>query len=214
MTLFSFLSGTVAEKIPQSPHGAFLVVDVHGMGFQVQTSERCILQCPERQQPVLVHTHLVVREDAMVLVGFLSREERDLFQILQSASGVGVKVALALLSAMPVSEIVQAVISGNHKPLTAAKGIGPKLAQKIILELKEKMMAWRDIADLSPTDADDALPVSSAVFLDIEAVLLSLGYTQHEINQSVRAVLQQENAEPDSSEWLLREALRWLSRQA
>jgi Holliday junction DNA helicase RuvA len=165
-------------------------------------------------EPIQVYTSLIVREDAMTLVGFMTKEERDLFNILQSASGVGVKVALALLSTLSVSEIVQAVVSANYKPLTAAKGVGPKLAQKMTLELKEKMADWREYAlECSQQIIEGGAHVpDSEAYIEAETVLLSLGYTQDEVMRSLSAVHQESTEKSLNSEEILRDALRWLSR--
>lgn len=123
--MISFVRGTLVAKAAQSPRGAWFLVDVHGMGLELLTSVRSVESAPPAGETAMFYTALLVREDAMQLVGFNTREERDLFNILTSASGVGAKVSLALLSALSVSEIAQAVVSGQHKILTAAKGVGP-----------------------------------------------------------------------------------------
>ncbi len=212
--MITFVRGLLAAKVSQSPRGAVLIVDVQGMGYEILTNTRSVALAGMVGEEIRVFTSLIVREDAMSLVGFISKEERDLFNILQSASGVGVRVALALLSDLSVPEIVQAVVSGDYKPLTAAKGVGPKLAQKITLELKEKMIAWRDVsAPLEPENGAVLAPLpETEAFVEAETVLLSLGYTHEEIRHSLRAV-QQEMIEPTpSSEAVLRESLRWLAQ--
>ncbi len=214
--MITYVRGTLTGKMDQSPRGALLIVDVQGMGYEVLTNERSIRQAPAIGEEVHVFTTLVVREDAMILVGFVNRDERDLFNILQSASGVGVRVALALLSDMAVTDIVQAVVLDEHKPLTVAKGVGPKLAKKIVLELKEKMKAWREVALRFSTDIKTeghVLPRNSEAFIEAETVLLSLGYEQNEVSESLKAVqteLEEEGS--PTSEVVLRESLRWLSR--
>jgi Holliday junction DNA helicase RuvA len=180
------------------------------MGFEVLSSQRSIESSAPVGSDIQLFTTLIVREDAMFLVGFNSKEERDLFNILQSASGVGVKVALALLSALSVSEIAQAVVSGNHAVLTKAKGVGSKLAQKMTLELKEKMTHWRSVDIISPVQREGVSATRSQSLLEAESVLLSLGYQPDEIARSFQAL---ENTETTaSSEEILRESLRWLAQ--
>ncbi|MBX2861763.1 MAG: Holliday junction branch migration protein RuvA [Vampirovibrio sp.] len=212
--MISFLRGTLITKAPASPKGAYFVVDVHGVGFEVFTSQRSVLSAGTEGSEVLIHTFLVVREDAMTLVGFNSREERDLFSILQGASGVGLKVALALLDTLSVSEVAQAVVSGEHKLLTAAKGVGPKLAQRIVLDLKEKMTTWRQSAiqqaDLESTKSGLTVPQTDA-FTEAETVLLSLGYTPLEVQKSLAAISGQQ-ADATTSENILRDSLQWLAQ--
>ncbi len=209
--MLSFVKGSLVAKASESPRGAYFLVDVHGMGFEVLSSQRSIESSAPVGSDVQLFTTLIVREDAMFLVGFNSKEERDLFNILQSASGVGVKVALALLSALSVSEIAQAVVSGNHAVLTKAKGVGSKLAQKMTLELKEKMTHWRSVDIISPVhQRGETNSKRSQALLEAESVLLSLGYQPDEIARSFQAL---ENTETTaSSEEILRESLRWLAQ--
>ena len=212
--MFSFIKGQLVAKAVESPRGPFFLVDVHGVGFEVLSSIRSVDSAPQPGDPVQLFTSLIVREDAMYMVGFNSKEERDLFNILQSASGVGVKVALALLSALSVSDIAQAVISNNHKVLTQAKGVGPKLAQKITLDLKEKMMSWRS-ADFAGSTFVAPAPERQDAYREAESVLLSLGYASDEVARSFAAVESEAQiaaSEPNASELILRESLRWLAR--
>lgn len=207
--MLSFLRGVLVEKALESPKGAYFIMDVHGVGFETLSSRRSVESSPPLGQEFQLFTTMVVREDAIFMVGFNSREERDLFNILQSASGVGAKVALSLLSSLSVSEIAQAVVSNHHTVLTQAKGVGPKLAQKMTLELKEKMMSWRS------TEFTTALPHTSVTtapaFVEAESVLLSLGYQPHEIANSFQS-LDAEAHRQASSEVILRESLRWLAQ--
>lgn len=207
--MLSFLKGLLVSKAYESPKGAYFLVDMHGMGFEVLTSQRSIESSPLAGAQIQLFTALIVREDAMFLVGFNTKEERDLFNILQSASGIGTKVALSLLSSLSVSEIAQAVVSNNFNLLTKAKGVGNKLAQKMTLELKEKMMNWRSADFVSGLEAA-GLSNPSESFVEAESVLLSLGYQQEEIQRSFKAI--ESEVEKDSSEIVLRESLRWLAQ--
>ncbi len=206
--MLSYLKGELVGKAFESPRGAYFLVDMHGMGFEVLTSQRSVDSSPPVGQAVQLFTTLVVREDALFLVGFNSKEERDLFNILQSASGIGTKVALSLLSALSVSEIAQAVVSNNFNLLTKAKGVGNKLAQKMTLELKEKMMNWRTV-DFANQLSTETFQGASEAFVEAESVLLSLGYQPEEIQRSFKAIAAESS--PDSSELILRESLRWLA---
>ncbi len=206
--MLSYLKGELVGKAFESPRGAYFLVDMHGMGFEVLTSQRSVDSSPPVGETVQLFTTLVVREDALFLVGFNSKEERDLFNILQSASGIGTKVALSLLSALSVSEIAQAVVSNNFNLLTKAKGVGNKLAQKMTLELKEKMMNWRTV-DFANQLSAESFQGASEAFVEAESVLLSLGYQPEEIQRSFKAIAAESS--PDSSELILRESLRWLA---
>jgi Holliday junction DNA helicase RuvA len=209
--VYTHLKGTLVAKAAQSPRGPYFVLDLQGVGYEVLTSERSVASSPALGETVMIYTSLVVREDAMMLVGFNTKEERDLFVILQNASGVGVKVALALLSCLSVSEIAQAVVSGNFKPLTVAKGVGPKLAQKMVLDLKEKMTTWREHA-ITLVESEDFPPqLNSKSYQEAETVLLSLGYTREEVLKSFQAIAGQYSQEDVSSEMVLKESLQWLA---
>ncbi len=211
--MITFLKGNLAYKGESPAGGVYLVVDVGGVGYQVMTNAPSYLQAPALNEPILVHTSLIVREDLMQLVGFLSREERDLFDILGTASGVGAKVALALMSELSVSELAAAIMSGNHKRLTSAKGVGPKLAQKIAIELKDKMSKWRnEKVDLHHYDMDDTLGTKTPAFEEAETVLLSLGYSMEEVYQGLRHIQSaSEQAETLTSEEVLQQVLKYLA---
>jgi Holliday junction DNA helicase RuvA len=216
--MFSFVSGLLAEKVQDSPRGAYVVVDSHGIGFEIRTSSRSLSQAPSLGEPIRLYTSLLVREDALTLVGFMSREERDLFAILQTASGVGTKVALSLLSTLSVSEIAQAVVAGEYKLLTRAKGVGAKLAQKMALDLKEKMTQWRSSELGLSLVYGDEQSVSirqggnAEAFHEAESVLLSLGYQPEEISRSFVALGSAEGVNTLSAELILRDTLRWLAQ--
>jgi len=213
--MLSQLQGVLLEKVAESPRGAYFLLDVQGMGFEILTSQRSIAGGAAVGETCLLYTSLVVREDALLLAGFTQRDERDLFNTLQNTSGVGMRVSLALLSALSVSDIAQAIVSGQHATLTAAKGVGSKLAQKITVELKEKMTTWRaayPVHASRPVDAaQSAIP--AAVMDEAEAVLLSLGYQPQEIHRSFQEIARTHaDIRAVTSELLLRDALRWLAQ--
>ena len=213
--MISFLRGILVNKATESPRGAYFLIDVHDMGLEVFSSRRSVESAGAVGETITLYTSLLVREDAMSLVGFNSREERDLFSILHSAQGVGPKVALSLLSTLSVSEIAQAVVSGNYKVLTAAKGVGPKVAQRMTVDLKEKMMSWRkNDLETAVVAGNTGNVAGEAVFVEAETVLLSLGYSHDEVLKSFSAI-QAESPETEdnevTSEVILRESLRWLA---
>jgi Holliday junction DNA helicase RuvA len=183
------------------------IVDVGGVGYQVLLSARHLGALPPLGEPVLVHTHLVVREDALTLVGFPSPEERELFLLLHGVSGVGAKTALGVLSALTVSEVVAAVVAQDPRALARAPGVGKKTAERIILELREKLAAWRPVAD-GPSGGTRRLVGGAPGPMD-EAVLalLALGYGEDEAVEAIAA------ASPGGSvEETIRTALAHLSR--
>ena len=141
----------------------------------------------------------------MALYGFVNKETRDIFQILLSVSGVGAKMALALLNEFDACDVISLVIEGNFKELTRAKGVGPKLAQKIILELKDKLIK----TGCESVHISSSLPKSSAI-VDTQAVLTSLGYEEKEIEEAISKVMPTLSDESNPEE-ILRKALTTLS---
>ena len=180
--MFDYFKGFVTDK-RRTSKGAFITVETGGCGYLLEVGERDFgaIQTNEEilQKVYVLLTH---REDAMSLYGFSNKETRDIFQILLSVSGVGAKMAIALLNEFDACDLITLVIDGNFKELTRAKGVGPKLAQKIILELKDRLMKTELPRAACP------LPQSQAVD-DTQAVLLSLGYEEKEIEDALKRVM-------------------------
>lgn len=201
--MFDYVKGWLTDK-RKSSKGSFVTVEVAGVGYLLEVTERDFLSFEVNENDLKkFYVSLLHREDAMSLYGFLNKETRDIFQILLSVSGVGAKMALALLNEFDACDLISFVIDGNFKELTRAKGVGPKLAQKIILELKDKLMK----TELPRTT--EVLPQNQAIS-DTQAVLLSLGYENKEIED---ALLRVASTIEDSSnpEEILRKALTCLS---
>ncbi len=173
--MFYYISGKVAHTGTD-----FIVIDCQGAGYKINTSEPCIKKV-NLGDSVKVYTYLHVREDIFELYGFLSDEELSLFKMLISVSGVGPKVGLGILSSVSPSEFALAVVTGNVKAITKAQGVGPKMAQRIILELKDKLKK-AEIAEM-PEDygafTDDTSEAVSA--------LMVLGYSRPESQRAVAA---------------------------
>jgi Holliday junction DNA helicase RuvA len=201
--MFDYFKGFITDKRKTSK-GAYLTVEISGLGYLLEVTDRdfnSISVSEDKTQKI--YSMLAHREDAMSLYGFLNKETRDIFQILLSVSGVGAKMALALLNEFDACDLISLVIEGNFKELTRAKGVGPKLAQKIILELKDKLMK----TDLPKTT--ESLPQSQAIS-DTQAVLLSLGYVDSEIEDAIKRVMPTVS-DSSNSEEVLRKALTALS---
>ena len=154
---------------------------------------------------VKVYTVLIHREDKMSLCGFLHKEDRDIFNILTSVSGVGSKMALTLLDEFEASELIGFVIDGNYKEITRAKGVGPKLAQKIILELKDKLMNYKT---KEPIKITSSVKVDDSAVEDAQMVLVSLGYERKEIQDAISKAVADNRK---TAEEILKEALKILS---
>ena len=194
--LFSYLNGTVAAL-----EGNLAVGDCGGMGFACYTTSYTQSQL-RVGQPQKLYTYCSIREDAFDIFGFASKEERSCFERLLSVSGVGPKAALAILSATTPDRFTLAVVTGDEKALTAAPGIGKKLAQRIILELKDKIAGEQirlDVSTPAPGGSAGGGKVAEAT-----AALTVLGYSQAEIGAALRGV----DTEKLSVEEIVRQCLR------
>ena len=165
------LSGLLAEKNPPQ-----LLVDVGGVGYEVDVPMSTFYNLPAAGEPVTLHTHLVVREDAHVLYGFATLEERTVFRQLIRISGVGARTALSVLSGLSVGDLAQAVALQDAQTLTKVPGIGKKTAERLLLELKGKL------ADAKPGEP------GAAGASDILNALLGLGYSEKEAQAAVKGL--------------------------
>lgn len=187
--------------------GFFITIENNGIGYLVEVMSRDFSIIEKLGDEGKLYTILLHREDKMALCGFLHKEERDIFSILTSVSGVGSKMALTLLDEFQSSELIGFVIQGNYKELTRAKGVGPKLAQKIILELKDKLMNYNNTA---PIEVKSASVQNSQAMEDAQMVLISLGYDREEIKTAFSKVCAVLNSDA-SAEEILKESLKILS---
>ena len=202
--MYDYLKGIPVDK-KKSDKGHYITVEVAGIGYLIEAPERDFISIDTTQdKSQKFFVSLIHREDSMNLFGFLNRETRDIFQILLSVSGVGAKMAIALLNEFDACDLISFVIDGNFKELTRAKGVGPKLAQKIILELKDKLIK----TDL-PRLACTIIPQNQAMN-DAQSIMLSLGYNEKEIDDALSKVIStvEDNSNPEE---ILRKALTCLS---
>lgn len=192
------------------------VVDVSGVGYEVFMTSDGIARLPERDSEVFLHIHTQVREDAITLFGFLEEEEKEMFLILKSVSGIGPKVALSALSGMRAIELSQAIGEGDVKRLTTLPGIGKKTAERICVELKDKVSQIGGVTGGASLSPPTPLGQSSggSVIADAISALTNLGYPDPVARQALAKLKEQLGEEPFSSmsvEELLREALRSLA---
>ena len=195
--MYAYLDGTVAEKKQNE-----LILDVMGVGWQLSCSMNTLQNVPPIGERVKVYTLLLVREDAMELFGFYCREEKQMFLRLTSVSGIGPRTALGILSSMPLRDLQLAILTGDITALSRAPGVGKKTAQRIALELKERVSPEEMAASGVTVTVDSAVPedgVSEAIM-----ALQSLGYSASEAAKAVSAVKGQ-SAQADE---LIRLALR------
>ena len=179
--MYDYIKGIVAGKT-NSTKGTFVTVETSGIGYLLEITKRDFNEIPDGD--IKIYSVLLHREDKMTLCGFLHKEDRDIFNILTSVSGVGSKMALTLLDEFESSELIGFVIDGNYKEITRAKGVGPKLAQKIILELKDKLMNYQTKEPIKITSITPAKVDNQAVE-DAQMVLVSLGYERAEIQDAI-----------------------------
>ncbi len=204
--MYDYIKGVISGK-NSSSKGFFLTVENNGIGYLAEVMPRDFAAVEKTGDDVKLYTILIHREDKMALCGFLHKEDRDIFSILTSVSGVGSKMALVLLDEFQSSELIGFVIAGNHKELTRAKGVGPKLAQKIILELKDKLMNYNNTA---PIEIKTSNVQNTQAMEDAQTVLISLGYERAEIKDAFsKAMLNLKNNA--SAEDILKESLKILS---
>lgn len=203
--MFEYLKGNLADKYSCN-NGCFFIVEVNGIGYKLEVSELDFNSNITTNTEVKIYTKLIHKEDVMSLCGFLKKETRDIFNYLTSVSGVGTKMALALLGKFNTCELITIVVNEQYKELTLAKGVGTKLAQKIILELRDKLIK-ANITTIPDKFANIELCQACQ---ETTSILLSLGYTEEEINCAYKSVMNKCSNKDDSEE-LLRESLKYLS---
>ena len=198
--MYAFIEGEVCEKLNGS-----LVLLASGVGWQLNCSNNTLQAAPPVGEKMRCYTYLSVREDAMELFGFATREEKEMFLQLTSVSGIGPKTALGVLGAMPLRDLNLAILLGDVNALSRAPGIGKKTAQRIALELKDKISQADVSAAAAPSQGVTAAAVlsSDAVTEAIEA-LISLGYSSTEARNAISQIKDQ----TDKPEELIRLALR------
>lgn len=174
--MFYYLKGTAVQKTD-----SVLVVDIGGVGFKILTSMTTLTNV-QLNTEVKLYTYTYVREDALEIFGFLTEDELTFFLKLISISGVGPRLALAILSTFSPQDIVLAILSNDVKKITRAPGVGAKLAQRIILELKDKM---NDTEVQEAVSSQNATPVQSNEAIN---ALVSLGYSESEAHKAVLSV--------------------------
>ena len=197
--MFYYVSGTVAHVEPY-----LAVIDCGGVGYACRTTSYTLSQIKKGDKAKLF-TYLSVREDAMDLYGFATAEEQKLFQQLISVSGGGPKAALAILSTANPASLALSIITGDEKALTAAAGVGKKIAQRVILELKDKLAKGQSISAAGESVAGPAVTIIPQNKLsEASAALAVLGYSQGEINVALKGI----DIESQPLEQIIRLALK------
>lgn len=198
--MYAYIKGSLEEKTKDS-----IVVETCGIGYKIFVSEQTMDKVGELGDKVKIYTHYHVREDSISLYGFLSNEELKMFELLIQVSGIGAKTAIAMLSKITPSEFAIAVITNDIKTLTTIPGIGSKSAQRIVLELKDKLKTEDAIAK------DEKAKPSRANNENVEEAMQALqilGYNKGEINKVIEKLKVKDN----TTEEIIKLALKQLSR--
>lgn len=171
------LNGTIIHTEPNA-----VVIECSGVGYKCLTTMNTLRVLPRTGEKAMVYTHMIVREDAVELCGFAEQSELNCFKLLTTISGVGAKVAIALLSELTPEQIAVAVSSGDSKTLTKASGVGNKLAQRIILELKDKVKNIAPVGDITiPSGGGTAAVIPEGNISKALGALAVLGYAPDEV---------------------------------
>lgn len=196
--MISRLKGLLVHKDPP-----YVLIDVQGVGYEVEAPMSTFYQLPKLDQEVILHTHLIVREDAHVLCGFASERERQLFRSLIKVNGVGPKLALGILSGMSIDDFVHCVQQNDAVALTRIPGVGKKTAERLLIDMRDKLADWQsETASLPITGkhiSGHAGPAQEAL-----SALLALGYKPQEASR----LMQQVATEGKTSEAIIKDALR------
>ena len=207
--MIATLTGTVLRKGMDRA-----VIDVAGVGYEVYLTTDGLARLPELHEEIFLFIHTNVREDAIVLYGFLEEDEKDMFLSLTSVSGVGPKLALAALSGLRAPDLAQAIGANDVKRLTTLQGVGKKTAERICVELKDKVGHLAVGATLLTGGGEQPVPGTSSAVLDVLSVLTNLGYSDPVSRQALAAVkkhLGDDQFYEASVEELTRECLRTLA---
>ena len=197
------LAGILIEK-----HAPEIMLDVNGVGYEVQLPLTSFYELPEIDEQVVVYTHFVVREDAQLLYGFTTRQERTLFRLLIKANGVGPKLALTILSGMTAPEFVSCVERDDIATLVKLPGVGKKTAERLLVEMRDKLKGLIEAAHGGSPNTSDTIGTRTAIVDTVEedaiAALLSLGYKPAHASKAVSAAF----VEGMKSEELIKASLK------
>lgn len=200
--MIAYLKGTVHAKSPEQ-----LIVDVHDVGYQLEISNQTYDELPAEGEEVKLLVYHHVTDNDQRLFGFANQNEKDLFELLITVKGVGPKLGLTILSGLPAEEITGAIVQKDKSALSKIKGIGKKTAERMILELKDKMSEMVD-ATYSPSSSSS---LSTNVKDEAVAALQSLGFKKRDAQESIELAAKDENVDGDVQE-LVKKALSQLNK--
>jgi len=191
------ITGILLDK--QAPE---VLIDVNGIAYEVQVPMTTVYQLPELGQPVTLHTHFVVREDAQLLFGFFDVSERALFRTLIKVNGVGPKLALTILSGIETDDFVRCVRDNDTATLVKLPGVGKKTAERLLIEMRDRLKDWH-IDDSAPNVQPGLTPSSMGAISEAESALIALGYKPQEAAKAIASL----DGSMSASE-LIRQALK------
>ena len=196
--MFSFITGVVEQK-----ENNIAIINCNGVGFELNVSDTTIYELPNTGELTTIHTYMAVREDAITLFGFANRDEKATFLKLINVSGIGGKVAIGMLSAMPYNDLIDAIITENVRALSSIKGLGKKTAERVIVELKNSF----DDLQLSMLSPVREIKNTSAIEEAIDA-LVAMGLTRQDATQVVKSVA----TSNDTTEDLIKKSLKNMNK--
>ncbi len=200
--MIASLRGTLISKSATE-----LVVDVNGVGYGVSIPLSTYEKIGDLNSPLTLLTYLHVREDAMQLYGFFTEEERSLFKLLISVSGVGPRMAQTVLSGISTNDFINHIREGNHFALTRIPGIGKKIAERLVVELREKISKVDTSSSLPPAST----PAQTSIRSEALLALVSLGYNRAVAEKALRAAIQETNGKDSTIEGLIKASLKHAS---
>ncbi len=192
------IRGTLIHKQP--PH---LLVDVQGVSYEIEAPMTTFYKLPDTGAEVTLFTHLAIRDDAHLLFGFATHNERTMFRTLIKVNGVGAKMALTILSGMEADHFAQCIRDGDALSLVRLPGVGKKTAERLIIEMRDRLKDW-ELSSVASSSADNALGRASSQSDDAVSALIALGYKPQEASRLVFAVATDEM----TSEEIIRGALK------
>ncbi len=195
--MIGYLHGRLVYKHPPN-----LLVDVNGVGYELEAPMSVIYDLPDEGETVSLFVHMFVREDAQLLFGFSELGQRELFRILLKINGVGPKVGLAILSTLSTGELLQCIRNRNHAMLTRVPGIGKKTAERMILEMQDRLKLFQIDDDQDLIDDE-----TTSDYRDAVSALIALGFKVNEAENAVAAVREKSGSRDE----LIKNALAWVS---
>ena len=198
------ISGTLVYKSVQA-----ITLDAHGIGYRVFVPLTTFYELPETGQAITLHIHTHVKEDAINLFGFHTLEERNMFQVMISVSGIGPRLAMNILSGINVADLVDAITGGNLRRLLSIPGVGRKMAERLVLELKDKVLKL-DRGQAAPRDRAVPRSPEEAVKEDALSALINLGYKNATARDVIEKIMK-DTTEIPALDLLLKSALQQLS---